>query len=103
MYASLSRPMLTTVRQNAEEKGRVAVWQLMNRIYGKDVVVRCIHLPTELIVRDSVRNIEGVKAIQKSSNTEMICESETISESPIISESESEFQKVVVSEESMNQ
>lgn len=103
MYASLSRPMLTTVRQNAEEKGRVAVWQLMNRIYGKDVVVRCIHLPTELIVRDSVRNIEGVKAIRKSSNTEMICGSGMISESPIISESESEFQKAEVSEESTDQ
>ncbi|NCB93497.1 MAG: LacI family transcriptional regulator [Clostridia bacterium] len=59
IYAKLSRPMLTTVRQNPEEKGREAVKLLMKRIYGKEVLVRNINLPTELIVRDSVKNVAG--------------------------------------------
>lgn len=57
IYASISRPALTTVRQNPEEKGREAVKLLMKRIYGEPVVVGNMQLPTELIVRESVRNI----------------------------------------------
>lgn len=57
IYAKLSRPMLTTIRQHPEEKAHVAVHLLMKRIYGKPVAVNSVHLPTELIVRDSVRNI----------------------------------------------
>lgn len=57
IYARLTRPMLTTVRQSPTEKGREAVKLLMKRIYGQEVLVNSLQLPTELIVRDSVRNI----------------------------------------------
>lgn len=57
IYARLSRPMLTTVRQKPAEKGREAVDLLMHRIYGEEVLVGRLELPTELIVRESVRNI----------------------------------------------
>ena len=56
IYARLSRPMLTTVRQKPEEKGKEAVGLLMRRIYG-EVPVGRMRLPTELIVRESVRNL----------------------------------------------
>ncbi|MBS6194372.1 MAG: LacI family DNA-binding transcriptional regulator [Clostridiales bacterium] len=59
IYARLSRPALTTVRQNPEEKGREAVRLLMRRIYGEEVLVGRLDLPTELIVRESVKNISG--------------------------------------------
>lgn len=68
MYARLSRPALTTVRQSPEEKGKTAVWLLMNRIYGRDPIVRTLQLPTELIVRDSVRNIGGFSDIKRDVN-----------------------------------
>lgn len=54
IYARLSRPSLTTVRQHPEDKAREAVKLLMKRIYGEPVQVHCLHLPTELIVRESV-------------------------------------------------
>lgn len=57
VYARLSRPMLTTVRQSPSEKGRRAVEMLMKRIRGEEVLLRTIQLPTELIVRDSVKNM----------------------------------------------
>lgn len=57
IYARLSNPMLTTVRQHPEEKAYEAVKMLMKRLRGEPVPVRSIHLPTELIVRDSVRNL----------------------------------------------
>ena len=56
VYARLSRPMLTTVRQLPAEKGRAAVEMLMRRIYGEELLVSRIQLPTELIVRQSVTN-----------------------------------------------
>lgn len=60
IYAELSRPKLTTVRQHPEDKAHVAVEMLMKRIHGEPVQVSSVHLPVELIVRDSVRNI-GLK------------------------------------------
>lgn len=57
IYARLSRPLLTTVRQRTEDKARIAVDMLMKRIRGEEVEVHSVHLPTELIVRESVRNI----------------------------------------------
>lgn len=57
VYARLSRPSLTTVRQHPEEKAIGAVSMLFKRIYGEPVQIRSLHLPTELIVRESVRNI----------------------------------------------
>lgn len=58
VYARLSRPALTTVRQHPEAKAVGAVDLLFKRIYGEPVQVRSLHLPTELIVRESVRNIK---------------------------------------------
>lgn len=57
IYAKLSRPMLTTVRQSPAEKGKKAVELLMQRIRGQEVLLRTLQLPTELIVRESVKNI----------------------------------------------
>ncbi|MCI8483056.1 MAG: LacI family transcriptional regulator [Lachnospiraceae bacterium] len=56
-YAKLSRPMLTTVRQPVAEKGEEAVKLLMQRIKGEDVIAKSFKLPVELIVRESVKNI----------------------------------------------
>lgn len=57
MYARLSVPPLTTVRQSVYEKGKQAVKLLMQRIMGEEVLVNSFRLPVELIVRDSVKNI----------------------------------------------
>lgn len=57
IYARLSRPALTTVRQSPEMKGKEAVRLLMKRIYGEEVLIRSLELPTELIVRQSVKNV----------------------------------------------
>jgi LacI family transcriptional regulator len=54
MYAQLSRPPLTTVRQNPSAKGREAVRLLMQKIKGENCL-DSLELPTELIVRESVR------------------------------------------------
>lgn len=57
IYATLSRPMLTTIRQHPEEKGIRAVRLLMKRIKGEPVRTGHLQLPTELIVRESIKNI----------------------------------------------
>jgi LacI family transcriptional regulator len=57
MYARLSRPKLTTMRQSVKEKADQAVKLLMQRIRGEEVAVNSFRLPVELIVRDSVKNI----------------------------------------------
>lgn len=57
IYARLSKPALTTVRQSVYEKGEQAVKLLMQRIRGEEVLVNSFRLPVELIVRDSVKNI----------------------------------------------
>lgn len=56
IYARLSHPMLTTVRQFVEEKGKEAATLLMNRIRGEEVIAGSFKLPVELIVRESVKN-----------------------------------------------
>lgn len=57
MYAKLSVPPLTTIRQSVYEKGERAVKLLMQRIMGEEVLVNSFKLPVELIVRESVKNI----------------------------------------------
>jgi LacI family transcriptional regulator len=54
MYAQLCRPPLTTVRQNPSAKGREAVRLLMQKIKGEKCL-DSLELPTELIVRESVK------------------------------------------------
>jgi LacI family transcriptional regulator len=57
VYARLSHPKLTTIRQSVAEKGQLAVNLLMKRIRGEEVLLNSYKLPVELIVRDSVKNI----------------------------------------------
>lgn len=57
IYAKLCRPMLTTIRQPVTEKGEQAVKLLMQRINGQEVMAKSFKLPVELIVRESVKNI----------------------------------------------
>lgn len=59
IYARLSRPALTTIRQTVAEKGEEAVKLLMKRIKGKEVIAKSFKLPVELIVRESVKNISS--------------------------------------------
>ena len=59
LYARMSRPMLTTIRQSVEEKGEEAVKLLMQRIRGEEVIATSFKLPVELIVRESVKNINS--------------------------------------------
>lgn len=57
IYARLSRPQLTTIRQSVAEKGNEAVKLLMQRIRGEEVIAKTFKLPVELVVRDSINNI----------------------------------------------
>jgi LacI family transcriptional regulator len=57
IYASLCTPALTTVRQIPSDKGREAVRLLMKKIKGEIPEADSLELPTELIVRNSVRHI----------------------------------------------
>lgn len=57
IYARLSRPQLTTIRQSVVEKGNEAVKLLMKRIRGEEVTAKSFKLPVELVVRESINNI----------------------------------------------
>lgn len=59
IYSRLSRPKLTTVRQQPSEKAKEAVRILMQKIKGEDIEIDSMELPTELIVRDSVRILKN--------------------------------------------
>lgn len=56
-YAKLSRPMLTTVNQDIEQKGKVATQLLINMIKSKKLESKNIILPTKLIIRQSVKKL----------------------------------------------
>lgn len=56
-FAHLVRPQLTTVRQNAAQKGVEAVELIMKLIRAEPVETKNIRLPVSLVIRDSVRNI----------------------------------------------
>lgn len=57
VYARLSRPQLTTIRQSVADKGNEAVKLLMQRIMGDEIIAKSFKLPVELVVRESVKNI----------------------------------------------
>ena len=59
-YASLVRPALTTVRQDIQEKGLVAVDMLVKMLEEnpKDMETLVV-LPTQMVIRDSVKRING--------------------------------------------
>jgi len=56
-YSRLTSPPLTTVRQDAAEKGRVAVDILANYIEGIENLPKSIVLPLSLVERGSVKKI----------------------------------------------
>ena len=57
LYSRICTPRLTTVHQDADEKGRVAVETLVGMIMGREPVSKKIVLKTHLVTRDSVRKI----------------------------------------------
>lgn len=57
IYARLSNPAITTMRQSPTMKGRTAVRCLLSQIENKEIERGEIFLPVELIERDSVKQI----------------------------------------------
>ncbi|MCR4402338.1 MAG: LacI family transcriptional regulator [Firmicutes bacterium] len=55
----LVKPKLTTVAQPVRRMGEVAVKLLLQRISGRGRQVKRVVLPTELIIRESVRTVSG--------------------------------------------
>lgn len=58
-FAGLCTPALTTVRQDAGEKGRKAAEMLLQVLKGKPLEQKQILLPVSVVVRDSVRSRES--------------------------------------------
>lgn len=58
LFSKVCTPRLTTVHQDADEKGRVAAQTLVGMITGKAPASKKIRLETRLVIRDSVRKIE---------------------------------------------
>ena len=56
MLAQLHRPALTTVHQDVKEKGITAADTLLKQLRGEKTPNQ-IKLPTHLVVRDTVKNI----------------------------------------------
>jgi len=56
-YSRLTVPPLTTIRQDATEKGAVAAAIMADYIEGKENLPRIITMPLELVERESVRAI----------------------------------------------
>ena len=52
-WARMTMPMLTTVHQDAEEKGRLAAECMIRLLEGQSVPIRSSALPVRLVVRDS--------------------------------------------------
>ena len=57
IFARNTRPRLTTMRQNPNEKGRTAVAQVLRLINNENIPVHNIRLDAELVIRDSVKDI----------------------------------------------
>jgi len=57
LYSRICTPRLTTVHQDADEKGRVAVETLVGMIMGREPASKKIVLKTHLVTRNSVRKI----------------------------------------------
>jgi LacI family transcriptional regulator len=59
LYSRVCSPRLTTVHQNADEKGRVAAATLIRLVRGEMIETKEIRLKTHLVIRDTVRRIEA--------------------------------------------
>lgn len=57
MLASMISPPLTTVKQDINAKGKLAVQYLVDMIQGKTPEKKSIRLPVKIVVRDSVKKI----------------------------------------------
>lgn len=57
LMSEIIRPKLTTVRQDVGKKGRLAVDYLLKMMQDEELKECDIKLPTELVIRDSVRAI----------------------------------------------
>lgn len=56
-WCRMTMPMLTTVHQDAEEKGRLAAEYMLRLLEGEKPETRDLVLPVRLVERDSVRRI----------------------------------------------
>ena len=56
-WSRMTNPMLTTVRQDAEQKGRLAAEYMLKLLEGEEVSPHNQILPVRLIQRNSVRKI----------------------------------------------
>jgi LacI family transcriptional regulator len=57
-YSAFLNPPLTTVRQNSEEIGKMAVEYVLKKIDDYNAVLKSVNLPVELIPRKSVLEIK---------------------------------------------
>ena len=57
LFARIVRPALTTIRQDVSEKGKLAVEYLIRLLDGEKLKETNVRLPVELVVRDSVKNL----------------------------------------------
>lgn len=64
IYGEISRPTLTTVNQDIKQKGEVAIESLIKMINGEKLEVNKIILPTELVIRNSVKNLNELGSIE---------------------------------------
>lgn len=59
MLSRVIRPALTTVHQDITKKGRLAVDYLLKMVQGIEFVERDVKVPVELVIRDSVKQIQN--------------------------------------------
>lgn len=57
VYATLCRPMLTTMHQDVTQKATIAIQYIRDLIAGKKIEIHDIKLPTRLVIRNSVKTI----------------------------------------------
>lgn len=57
IYSQIARPKLTTVNQDIGKKGKVALELLIKMIRGEKISDKKISLPTNIIIRNSVKSL----------------------------------------------
>ena len=59
VLGQLHRPALTTIHQDVEQKGDIAAELLITQLQGEKPKKKKILLPTQLIIRSSVRDLRA--------------------------------------------
>ncbi len=59
IYSRMTRPAITTIHQDATQKGALAVHHLMRQFDSDEAVSDQVVLPVELVERDTVRRLES--------------------------------------------